>query len=468
MIPKFSLYIVVVMMTAPLAQAQESTAAKLTTQTRKVVVFKDGFALFTKDASGKPDASGQIVLATVPKGVSLGSFWVVPQNAILQSIVARQWLLLQQGKQEMQRSMLLRFDPKSIAETVDLQINYFGPGIRWIPTYRVMLSEDAADLSMQAELLNEAEDLENADIHLVVGVPNFQFKDTPSPMSFETSLMNPLNTTAPALMGQMSNVMGYKDRAGEKKTEGLGEPSPGMPNLPPQLTGEEAQDLFVYQLPRMTLRTGERAIVPITAARVPLKHVYTWDLTLGRSGAENLSAEKHMVSIAKEARNEIWHKVELENGTQVPWTTGPAFVMEGGLPVAQELIKYTPIKGHFRLPLTVASDVIGSFTEKETGRAQGAVTLNTVHYARVSKTGTLKIVNYKAKPVIVFVTFDLPGNASEASDQGEIVLSDYRVDEWASVRSNPALNGHSTIRWTVELEPGQTRLLTADYAYYVN
>jgi hypothetical protein len=39
---------------------------------------------------------------------------------------------------------------------------YFRPGIRWIPTYRVSLNDQkdkkTATVSLQAELLNEAED----------------------------------------------------------------------------------------------------------------------------------------------------------------------------------------------------------------------------------------------------------------------------------------------------------------------
>ncbi|MDA1141175.1 MAG: hypothetical protein O3B01_21630 [Planctomycetota bacterium] len=66
----------------------------------------------------------------------------------------------------------------------ELTIMYFRPGLRWIPTYRVNLAEDPevkkAGVSLQAEILNEAEDLKGVPIDIVVGVPHFRFKDVPS------------------------------------------------------------------------------------------------------------------------------------------------------------------------------------------------------------------------------------------------------------------------------------------------
>src|SRR6185436_4415002 len=83
---------------------------------------------------------------------------------------------------------------------VKLTIVYFTPGVRWIPTYRVggELKTDAA-INLQAELLNELEDIDGAALDLVVGVPSFRFKGVISPMSLERELRNALITAAPQL-----------------------------------------------------------------------------------------------------------------------------------------------------------------------------------------------------------------------------------------------------------------------------
>ena len=61
---------------------------------------------------------------------------------------------------------------------------YFRPGVRWIPTYRIELAAKARRSpprsSLQAELLNEAEDLKDVPLDIVVGVPNFRFRTRPA------------------------------------------------------------------------------------------------------------------------------------------------------------------------------------------------------------------------------------------------------------------------------------------------
>src|SRR6266850_17444 len=69
---------------------------------------------------------------------------------------------------------------------VTLKLYYFTGGLRWIPTYRVSGEmKDKADLALQGEVLNEIEDLDKAALDLVVGVPNFRFKETVSPLTLK-------------------------------------------------------------------------------------------------------------------------------------------------------------------------------------------------------------------------------------------------------------------------------------------
>src|SRR5690606_1630555 len=86
----------------------------------------------------------------------------------------------------------LSFKLEGAEKKQTLNIMYFRPGIRWIPTYRVALNEKkdkkTAGISLQAELLDEAEDLDDVPVDIVVGVPNFRFRGTPSPLVLEATL----------------------------------------------------------------------------------------------------------------------------------------------------------------------------------------------------------------------------------------------------------------------------------------
>ena len=151
---------------------------------------------------------------------------------------------------------------------------YFRPGVRWIPTYRVDLpgqdaKEKLAKLSLQAEILNEAEELIDVPVDIVVGVPNFRFQKTPSPLVLESVLRNSLARAEPALMSQMRNDFSnasYSSRSGEFRRDAAaasGRAAAGDVELPGELAAGGAQDLFIYNLPNLRLRKGDRAAVSI-------------------------------------------------------------------------------------------------------------------------------------------------------------------------------------------------------------
>ncbi|HTN74712.1 MAG TPA: hypothetical protein VL096_05675, partial [Pirellulaceae bacterium] len=108
-----------------------------------------------------------------------------------------------------ERTKRLTFRLDQAEKPCDLDLLYFRPGMRWIPTYRVSLSEDpkkkVASLALQAEILNEAEPLVEVPLDIVVGVPNFRFRQLPSPLTLETVLRNALQVAEPQLMGNFRN-----------------------------------------------------------------------------------------------------------------------------------------------------------------------------------------------------------------------------------------------------------------------
>ncbi|MBT6209749.1 MAG: hypothetical protein HOI35_06995, partial [Woeseia sp.] len=54
-------------------------------------------------------------------------------------------------------------------------------------------------------------------------------------------------------------------------------------DLPPELSAGGGHDLFVYNLPALRLRKGERAAVPIFTSTAPYRDVHTWDLHYTRA-----------------------------------------------------------------------------------------------------------------------------------------------------------------------------------------
>ena len=592
----------------------EKTASELQLTTERVIVFKDGYALIIKRGVATTDKAGEVFTDDVPDAAVLGSFWAVPEQGRLISMLAG-WkstkdseakqlpctqpieiLLANKGKQckvELHdktiysgviqevlvektdapvapaqlelldlpalttasglsaappksafisshvsrlaapaplgehtlttingsnfilrtdegdillpvaevRSIVVKEMKTTLAKTLttskktkrltfkfdgaekkqSVSIMYFRPGLRWIPAYRVSLNDKpekkTASVSLQAEMLNEAEDLDDVPLDIVVGVPNFRFRATPSPLVLEATLRNALAEAAPDLMNNSSNSLSnamYSQRAGEFRRDQAqaNAAAQGEVNLPGELTAGGAQDLFVYNLPKLTLGKGDRIAVPIfNAAAAPYRDLYTWEVHLTKhdndaspSGAPPTgSAAKSPLALSK---NEVWHQILLTNNTNLPWTTGAAMIMQGNQPLAQELLTYTPPKDEVRVPVTVSVDTRGSLTEKETGRELKSIQWDGINYARIDKELKLDLCNNKPVAIEAEITLRVGGKVEKASSDGEITLGAFDQADWVQYNGHPAVNNSSTVVWKVKLKPGENFEPTVAYHYF--
>lgn len=347
-----------------------------------------------------------------------------------------------------------------------LSVMYFRPGIRWIPTYRVDLRQNdgknMAQVSLQAEILNEAEDLHDVPVDIVVGVPNFRFKGTPSPLILEATLRNVLAESDPVIMGQamannsFSNAM-YSQRSGEfRRTAAQANAAAegGIVNLPGELTATGAQDLFVYKLPKINLDKGDRSAVSIFTTEAPYRDIYTWDVHVARQDIEAAPSGAGVASPLTLSKNEVWHQVVITNNTNLPWTTGAVMIMQGQQPLAQELLTYTPPKDECRVPVTVSIDTRGSFSEKEVGRELKALHWSGYDYARIEKEATIDLCNNKKEEIEAEITLRVGGKVTKADSDGAVVLSAFRPEDWHNYQGHPAVNNSSTVTWKVKLKPG--------------
>jgi len=349
-----------------------------------------------------------------------------------------------------------------------LSVMYFRPGIRWIPTYRIDLRQkdgkNLAQVSLQAEILNEAEDLSDVPLDIVVGVPNFRFKGTPSPLILEATLRNVLAESDPVIMGQamannsFSNAM-YSQRSGEfRRTAAQANAAAegGIVNLPGELTATGTQDLFVYKLPKLTLDKGDRSAVSIFTTDAPYRDIYTWDVHVARNDVEAAPSGAGIASPLTLSKNEVWHQVVITNNTNLPWTTGAAMITEGQQPLAQELLTYTPPKDECRVPVTISIDTRGAFEEKEIGRDLKALHWSGHNYARIEKEANVHLCNNKKVDIEAEITLRVGGKVTKAESEGAIVLTAFRNEDWQNYQGHPAVNNSSMVSWKVKLKPGET------------
>src|SRR6266404_4465166 len=70
------------------ARSAEKNASELELKTERVIVFKDGFSLVIKRGVATSDKAGEVFTDDVPDAAVLGSFWAVPQDGRLISMLA--------------------------------------------------------------------------------------------------------------------------------------------------------------------------------------------------------------------------------------------------------------------------------------------------------------------------------------------------------------------------------------------
>ncbi len=374
------------------------------------------------------------------------------------------------------KSQHKRLTMKFAEANTDIKLNlmYFRPDVRWIPTYRLNLTgqplvdqkstddgmqneRKKAELIMQGEILNEAEDFINVPFHVVVGVPNFRFRSIPSPMVLEATMRNLLSQAAPNIMGMANNVVSngmYSQRAGEfSSNRAAGDDARTEVALPDELVGKGGNDLFVYELPPMTLKRGERAMVPILRTEVAYRDIYTWDIELTHSESyAATTAESPSPLILSEAK--VWRQVELINNTDIPWTTGAAMLVDGKQPLAQELLTYTSPGGICRVPVTISVDLRGKAEDTEVNRSYNALQWRGSEYARIEGKIEVELANNKTESVPVEVRLRFGGKATKVSDEGKITLESFRIEDWRDNRGNP-INNSSAVRWSATIAPGE-------------
>jgi len=375
------------------------------------------------------------------------------------------------------RAKRLSFDlgEESAGKAVELTLMFFAPGIRWIPTYRVSGDlKDTAAMALQAEILNQSEDLQGVGLDLVVGVPHFRFRDVVSPLVLEATLRNALAQAAPQLMGQMSNAM-FTQRSGEWRREAEAAVAAAPPadiQLPPELGATGEQDLFVYSVPNFSLRVGGRASVPLWQAEAPLHHLYTLDLNVVRNAThgsmvqgEADDARYPTGSPLRLLKTQVWHQLELTNRSKVPWTTGAAIILRGNLPMGQDLLTYAPPGGTSLLPMTVAVNLRGTLAEEEIERKPNVLSWGGHSYSLIRKKGTITLTSFRDADSDMRVTVSLPGKADAVSGDGHIRIDDFHPGDWQG--GGFWQNNHSELVWELNLKPGQTVEMTYTVSFYV-
>jgi hypothetical protein len=355
----------------------------------------------------------------------------------------------------------LRFKVKGATSRANLTMGYLEHGLGWTPSYLVSLKDDkTAQVTMQAIVVDDAEDLKDTDLFFVVGVPNFAYANLASPMALEQSLSDFMRDAKQTqnLAENGRNVITGQDMIGAVGDIVGGYQSwldTGAPNAE-ELQGTPEEDLFLYNRRNVTLARGNRATYNVFSEPVNYEHIYEWDLEDQLRVDASGIALNNTGSSDRAPQDNIWHSLRLKNSTKFPWTSAPAMVISGSRPLSQDALPYTPKGATSNLKLTIAADIRASHEENEVERAKDIQRRHGYNYDLVTVEGTLIIKNYKTKDVQLSISNKIRGTIDSQTDDGK----SEKLAEAIAV-DNPL----TRLRWEVVLKGGEEK--TVKYRYKV-
>jgi hypothetical protein len=434
-------------------------------KTVAVAAFKNGLAFVVRQGTVQLQ-SGAGRITPIPNA-TLGTLWLAPgePNTILDEVVAYRYAALRDDPNSHEKAAeirsALRFKMKGASDKTDLTLGYLEHGFGWTPSYLISLNDDkTAQISMQAVVMNDAEDVNDAEVFFVVGVPNFAYSETPSPMGLQQNLLSFMKEAGrrddahyPAYSNAIAGQLVTNDKGFDASS------APTFSQAVSELAGAPEEDLFLYSRSGVTLERGERATYNVFSSTVNYEHVYEWEVADPQrvDGYGNVIQNNPGASDAA-VRNSIWHSIRLKNTTKFPWTSAPTMVISGIKPVSQDTLPYTPKDASSKLKITIATDIRSSHEEREIARQQNVQRRHGYEYDLVTIEGTMKLKNYKARPVSVEVGKTLRGEVEAQSGDGKSV----KLGE-AIQTDNPL----SRLTWEVPLKAGEERVVTYRYRIFV-
>jgi hypothetical protein len=382
-------------------------------------------------------------------------------------------------------TLKLEWPGTSWRSSADVGLFYLQRGLRWIPGYKVTIDgKGGAVVKLQATLINELTDLEDVTANLVIGVPTFAFADQIDPMALQQALAQLSPFFRPDSSGRQYLSNATMSQVASQRAY-IAEPGAGAvaaPNLGPEIAGSQrSEDLFIFTVKHITLKKGQRMVIPVQEFTLTYKDVYTLDVpfTPPPEVWRQLGSDRQGELARLMARPTVMHKIRLNNKSNFPLTTAPALIIRDDQVLAQGMMTYTAKGAETDLAITTAVDVSVKKTDKETGRAPNAVNWQGDQYMRVDLSGVLKLTNYRTEAVDLEVTRYVLGNMGEADHDGKASMVNVFEDgQYAPGGTTPYwwgwynwpywwghFNGVGKIEWKLKLEPGADKAVELKYTW---
>lgn len=343
---------------------------------------------------------------------------------------------------------VLRFKTEG---TGSLMIYGLERGMSWVPGYAIDISDPKTlRLTAKSTVLNDLGPMENVELRFVTGFPSIPWATLVEPLLSQQSVDQ--------FTQVLGNVGGADSFRGRREVSGIMNQAPavadrnfsvGFDTSP--LEGEQAEDLFFYRQPGVTLKKGDRALYMLFEAESEYSHLYVADLF-------DSSTQEDRYIPMPEGPTDVWHQIKFKNTAKQPLTTGPASIYQKNQVMGQDTLKYTPANAEVTINMSKALDISTEASEEETGRERQLKLPNGSYYDLVTIKGTVSIRNLKADMVSMKVTKAFTGELASATGTPK---------ETKLAKGLRDVNPRTRLTWEPTLKAGEKLELSYTYKIYV-
>jgi uncharacterized protein Veg len=324
----------------------------------------------------------------------------------------------------------------------NIEMSYLQKGVSWNPNYRLNLKDNnRANLSLQAEIINDIENFENTEVELVVGKPNFQYHE------YLTDLIDYNNTLDPYYEKPKNNNNYYNSgisldevviTSGNKKQT-------------------KFHDFQIHKFENVNLDKNSRALFNIFEEEVPYKHIYECELK-----AQNFN-NSYNNNRNNEESNIVFHSIQIENTTKALLSKGSVFIFDDieneNRPIAQSKMTFIPESAQGSIKLTENNEIEINRNEKITKRQEEEIEFWGRDYYEANMEGTIKIVNYNRQKIELHITSEINGELNGNNSKLEII---------SQKQPFHSPNQLSKVKWKVILKAGETKEIKYNYKVFVD
>lgn len=438
--------------------------------------------LSSADPPGSPEKlpqRGSIVLLKFEGGVK-----AVPISRI-QEVTFLDEPRLQLAGEQFRDMMTLKLDwgRRKPERDVDVGMVYVQRGVRWIPNYRIDIDgKGNAIVKLQATIINELADVEDVKAHLVIGVPKFAFENTLDPISLQQTvaqLSRHFRPDSQAAYAFSNMIMSQAERPVRRANVPA---NSNVLDLGPDIAGSDKnEDLYIFTLEHVTLKKGQRMVVPVAEYKLEYRDVFVLDLPFGPplEVRHNFNNEQQAKLAQLYHSPKVMHKIRLANSAKCPLTTAPAMILRQGRIIAQGMMTYTAVGASSDLELTAAVDIAVEKLDKETDRIGNAAKWDGYNYARSNLSGTIHLTNRRSDTVTLEIRRSILGHVDSAGHEGLIEHLGRHESGWMAPNSLPFwwgwynwphwwyhFNAVGRVTWECELKPGNSIDLEYKWHYF--